>query len=304
MKQQTESFYHAIVLRVVTHLVTHLDESVDLAQLAQMAGLSPFHFHRVFRGMVGETPLELARRLRLERAAWSLQHSDHSVTRIAFDAGFETHEAFTRAFRAHFAHAPSAFRTRAHVRPLLAAANGIHFDPRGILPAFTPHRSGGHPMNVRIESRPALRVATVDHIGPYNQIGSAFERLGAIAGPAGLFTHPAARMLALYYDDPEGVAPEALRSEAGIAIPPDVPLPAGTHERLLDAGMYACTTHVGPFTQLGDAWSRFLGEGVPAQGARLREGPAIEVYLSDMRTTAPDQFETELVVPVETAVLA
>jgi AraC family transcriptional regulator len=60
--------------------------------------------------MVGETPVELLRRLRLERAAWQLGHTDRAVTEIAFDAGYETHEAFTRAFRANYNASPSGFR--------------------------------------------------------------------------------------------------------------------------------------------------------------------------------------------------
>ena len=72
MKPATHSFYTDAVRRVIEHVVTHLGEALALETLAEQACLSPFHFHRVFRGMVGETPLELVRRLRLERAAlWS-----------------------------------------------------------------------------------------------------------------------------------------------------------------------------------------------------------------------------------------
>jgi AraC family transcriptional regulator len=55
-----------VISYLVSYLVSHLDESADLAALAELACLSPFHFQRVFRGMVGETPLELLGRLRLE----------------------------------------------------------------------------------------------------------------------------------------------------------------------------------------------------------------------------------------------
>ena len=87
MKPATHSFYTDAVQRVIEHVVSHLGEALELETLAEQACLSPFHFHRVFRGMVGETPLELVRRLRLERAAWRLLHTDAPVTAIAFDAG-------------------------------------------------------------------------------------------------------------------------------------------------------------------------------------------------------------------------
>ena len=69
MKPETRSFYEQAVQRAIDEIVGNLDEALDLETLAAGAGLSPFHFHRMFRGMVGETTLELVRRLRSERAA-------------------------------------------------------------------------------------------------------------------------------------------------------------------------------------------------------------------------------------------
>jgi len=62
--------------------------------------------HRIFRGVVGETVAEHIRRLRLERAAQRLKSGERPVTEIAFEAGYEAHEAFTRAFRARFGASP------------------------------------------------------------------------------------------------------------------------------------------------------------------------------------------------------
>jgi AraC family transcriptional regulator len=64
VKPETRSFYEFAVERAVLQVVASLDEALDLSALARGAALSPFHFHRVFRGMVGETPLEMHRRSR------------------------------------------------------------------------------------------------------------------------------------------------------------------------------------------------------------------------------------------------
>src|SRR5262245_14060312 len=109
-KPETRSFYADVVPRVLDRITADRDAELDLETLAQSAALSPFHFRRVFRGMVGETALELTRRLRMERAAWLLGTTDRAVTAIAFDAGYETHEAFTRAFRMSYGVSPSGFR--------------------------------------------------------------------------------------------------------------------------------------------------------------------------------------------------
>src|SRR6478672_4746929 len=174
MKPGTRSFYALAVQRAIDHIAATLDEALDLEALASRACLSPFHFHRVFKGMVGETPLELNRRLRLERAAARLAAGQQSVTEIAFDAGYETHEAFTRAFRASYSTSPSGFRTRTHPRIELTATCGVHFDPGGTVPPFIPRDSGGQAMDVEIKDMPELRVGAVHHVGPYNQIPDAF----------------------------------------------------------------------------------------------------------------------------------
>jgi AraC family transcriptional regulator len=298
MKPGTRSFYADAAQRVIEHVHAHLDEALDLEQLARMACLSPFHFHRVFRGMVGETPVELIRRLRMERAAWQLAHTDRSVTLIAFDAGYETHEAFTRAFRALYSTSPSGFRHRAHPRIELAASSGVHFAPDGAIPSFVARDSGGLHMQVDIRELPEMRVGSVRHIGPYNQIPEAFGRLGRVAGPAGLFQHPEAAMVALYHDDPEATPPDQLRSDAAIVVGEGTTLPSELEEQRIPAGRYACTVHAGPYEQLGDVWQRFMGEWFPSSGHRIADGPSYELYLNDPSRTPKDQLRTEIRIPV------
>jgi len=296
MKPATQSFYELAVQRTVERLATNLDAAVDLDALAVAAGLSPFHFHRVFKGMTGETPLELSRRLRLERAAWQLACSDAPVTEIAFDAGYETHEAFTRAFRACYSTSPSGFRTRKYQRIELAAPCGVHFSPDGRVPPFARRQSGGEHMKVVITEMPALRIAAVRHVGPYNQIPHAFEKLDAIARPAGFFGRPGAAMVALYHDIPEMTPQHELRSDAGVVVGDDVRLPEGLTEQRIPAGRYARTVHRGPYERLGDTWARFLGEWLPASGHRIGDGPSFEVYRNTPADVPKDELETELYV--------
>ncbi|HEU4997181.1 MAG TPA: AraC family transcriptional regulator [Gemmatimonadaceae bacterium] len=180
MKPQTLSYYQQTVQHAIERIARGLDDALDLESIATGVCLSPFHFHRIFRGMTGETPLELTRRLRLERAAWQLVESDRPVIEIAFGAGYEAHEAFTRAFRAAYATSPSGFRQHAIRRFVIAAASGVHFDPDGDVAAFVPRNSGGQNMNVTIENMPELRVGAVRHVGPYMQINRAFAKLGDV----------------------------------------------------------------------------------------------------------------------------
>jgi AraC family transcriptional regulator len=297
MKVDTRSFYERAVQRAIEHALAHLDAALDLGTLAQEAALSPFHFHRVFRGMVGETPLELVRRVRLERAAHRLRTSDAPVTEVAFDAGYETHEAFTRAFRAAYALSPTGFRGK-RPRIELAAPSSIHFDPAGRVSAFVSTPPGGTSMDVQIKQQPALRCFCVRHVGPYNQIPEAFEKLHTLATQAGLEKLSGVLLLGLYHDDPEATPPAELRSDAALVVPEGVPVPDGLVEQRLPAGRYAMTTYVGPYERIGDTWARLLGQWLPASGERIAEGSSYEVYRNTPADVPKEQLVTELYVPL------
>jgi AraC family transcriptional regulator len=303
VKDGTRSFYEALVRSALERVVDGLDEPLDLATLARAAALSPLHFHRVFRGMIGETPLELQRRLRLERAAEQLGQSSVSITNIAFQAGYETHESFTRAFRQAYACSPSEFRSRASLassgcaRPPaaeLGARSGVHFNTRFELERVLTLSTGGEAMHVQIQERPALRVAAVAHLGPYNTISTAFERLGAVAGPAGLLAQPGVAMVGIYHDDPESKPAAELRSEAALVVPESAHIPGELSELRIPAGRYAKTTHVGPYAQLGDTWARLMGEWLPSSGQRVGQGVSYEIYVNDPGSAAPSELRTEL----------
>jgi len=153
-------------------------------------------------------------------------------------------------------------------------------------------------MNVTIEDMPELRVATVHHVGPYSGIPAAFERLGAIAGPAGLIRGSETMMLAIYHDDPETTPAAELQSDAGLVVPDGVRLPPGLGEARLPKGRYARTTHVGPYTELADAWARLKGGWLPASGHRAGEGSSFEVYRNTPANAAPADLRTDLYLPL------
>jgi AraC family transcriptional regulator len=100
------------VLPILAFAAAHLDEDLSLAGLAEQAGLSPFHLHRIFSATAGETPKQYTLRLRLGRAAVMLLVGEESVLDIALSCGFQSHEAFCRAFRRRFDMTPSAYRAR------------------------------------------------------------------------------------------------------------------------------------------------------------------------------------------------
>jgi len=104
--------YDRRVNRVIDHIREHLADELPLAALARLAAFSPFHFHRVFRAVTGETVAGFVHRLRIEKAAAALRdHPGRAVLEIALDHGFGSAAAFARAFRARFGMSATAWRT-------------------------------------------------------------------------------------------------------------------------------------------------------------------------------------------------
>jgi AraC family transcriptional regulator len=154
-------------------------------------------------------------------------------------------------------------------------------------------------MDYEIKTLPAMRLATVPHSGPYHQIGPAFQKLGSIAGPAGLFAQPGAMMMGIYKHDPSVTPADQLRSAACIVIPDGVPMPTGLVEDRVDAGRYACIMHQGPYEGLPGAWMKMNQALGNASNVRRRQAPACEIYWNDPSRAAPAELKTEICVPVE-----
>jgi len=153
-------------------------------------------------------------------------------------------------------------------------------------------------MDIETKDMKPLRVATLRHVGPYNRISTAFARLGELAGAAGLLS-PRPIMLAIYHDDPETTPARELRSDAAIVVSPQARVPKGLCVERVDGGRYACTTHIGPYDQLGTAWARFMGEWLPQSGQRLNtDGVSYEIYRNTPGEVSEEKLETELYIPL------
>jgi AraC family transcriptional regulator len=153
-------------------------------------------------------------------------------------------------------------------------------------------------VEIVIEEVPRMRTGAVRHVGPHNQIGQAFGRLGTLAGPAGLLGAPGALMLGIYHDDPRATPPNQLRSDAAIVVSEGTQLPEGLTEQVVAGRRYARATYVGPYDGLPDAWGE-LTTALGSTGHRRSEGPSLEIYRSDMASTPAAELRTDLYLPVE-----
>lgn len=295
MKTKTLADYKHRLQKVLNHIGTHLDQPLSLEALASMACFSPYHFHRVFTGMMGESLKEYVRRLKLERAASQLAHGG-AVTAAALDAGYESHEAFTRAFKAVFGLAPSAYRSVSGRQA--SAPSGIHYENDGAVKHFRSQR--GILMDVTVKHLDPMRVACVAHVGPYQTVGQAWATLGRVLGPLGVFASRPL-MFGICYDDPEVAEPSKIRYDACVGVDAAFVAPDGIAVKTLDGGDYAVALHKGPYDRVGKVYAALYGQWLPRSGYEMRDAPSREVYLNDPKNTLPAELLTEVYAPVRKA---
>jgi AraC family transcriptional regulator len=102
--------YSDCIEDVMRYIREHISEPLDREMLAGVAGFSVPHFHRIFTARVGESAASYVRRVRLERAGRKLRMGAVDITEVALAAGYDTHAAFSKAFKQHFGLSPSEFR--------------------------------------------------------------------------------------------------------------------------------------------------------------------------------------------------
>ncbi|MGV3549917.1 AraC family transcriptional regulator [Rhizobium sp.] len=280
--KDTQTSHSGRIARVVDYLHDHLEDELNLDILADVAAMSRWHWHRVYTAMQGETVAATVRRLRLARAADRLANSGAEIEEIAGRAGYTTAEAFGRAFKQSYDMTPGAYRAGGS-HAAFKAANRMH-DAAGFA--------------VEIVTLPATHCLSIPHRGSYMQISRAFERLFATAGPAGLVTRKS-RMIGVYYDDPDAVETQQLRSAACLMIEPGSAVPVGLETLDLPGGRYARLAYRGPYADMRDAYRWLMGVWLPASGHEAADGPMLEDYLNSPADTAPSDLRTDIHLPLE-----
>lgn len=276
--------YRARMGKVIAYVHEHLDETLDLHLLADVAHLSPCHWHRVYQALYGETLAATVRRLRLQRASDLLLNSDQSVTVIARLSGYPNGQSFARSFRSLYGSSPTLFRQQGQQRAAAFAQPGATQDiPDGY--------------HVEIRHVPRVHVAGLAHRGSYMGIAKAFEtsfvQLAALGQAA-----PSARWLAEYQDDPFAVPTAQLRSRAGLSVDAAWLVPAPLISFALGGCTCAVLQHRGPYATMRAAYHWLFGHWLVNSGLRAGESPVFEEYLNNPRDTAPADLLTDVYLPL------
>lgn len=274
--------YQHQLSKVIEFIGKHLDEELTLTQLSDIACFSKYHFHRLFTAYTGLSLQQYIRWLRLKRAAHQLiVDKDRSIINIAIDAGFESHEAFSRAFKQTCGISPSEFRHESSWH--------AWEQPPYLLPLQEDMT-----MNVVIKNMNARRLAVLEHRGDPKLVGDSVNKLinWAKAQPINL-KPKAGEAFGFAYDDPKITPPAEFRFDLAITIPEQLVLKGEVVEKRLPAGRYAVTMHKGSHDNMGDTVYALYRDWLPKSGEELADLPCIFCYYNFEHEVAETELLTE-----------
>jgi AraC family transcriptional regulator len=287
----------ARVNRVMDYIRANLNGDLSLQALARVANFSPYHFHRTFRGVTGETVNGFIRRVRVETAAAKLVTNPAlAITRVAVDCGFSSCSSFAREFRANFGMSASQFREggfaawskirEAERKEGQAPRNGgkdAGFVP--LYPQTHPNedrRRSAMKMKVEVKEMPELHVAYARHVGPYPGIAEAINRIWKWASARRLLDSPKTLLLGVYHDNPEITEPAKLRSSACVTVPQGTKVDGEVGTMTIPGGRFAVAHCEITIDEYGKAWDKVIGEWIPQNGYQPDDDRmCYEIYLND-----------------------
>ena len=274
--------YYKQLVQLEGFIQSNLDKELSVEVLAKQMHLSPFHFHRVFKSLVGEPVHEYVTRIRLEVAAMRLKFTKDQVQEIAFALGYQNPETFSRAFARIHHCTPRAFRKE--------QKQIIEYRLRDII----RQRLVEQVVSTRIQRLDPIQVAFLSHKGPYQTVGDSWKILMQNIAPAAC-----GRMIGIPYSDPNMVEPHQVRYDACVEIRADFFPSAPIQRKELGGGQYVELIHKGPFEDIDDTYHLLYGLWLPHSQYELRNEPSLEIYLTDSRVTPPAETRTAIYLPIK-----
>lgn len=253
--------YRGKVEGVIAYVQANLDQDLSLDNLSAVACLSKFHLHRLFTAFANISLAKFIQMTRLRRASQQLVYAPSmSITDIAFDAGFENAESFSRAFKKAFDQRPSDFRSQPNWQPWRQSFTLSVFQGRS-------------DMQVNIVDFKETLIAALEHRGDHNLLHQTLNKFIAWRKTT-KFRPDTSATYNIVYGDPNSTEPDEFRMDVAVAV--DQPVQAsdyGILNKVIPSGRCAVLRHLGSSDNIEDSALYLYREWLPESGESLRDFP-------------------------------
>jgi AraC family transcriptional regulator len=253
------------VQKALWFVESHFREPITLEDVAQACHVSPFHLTRAFASSLGLPLMRYVRGRRLSEAARQLQQGAQSILGLALDAGYGSHEAFTRAFRDQFGLTPEQVRAQGHLANMTlveAIAMSTSSMPETLQPRF--------------EVLEPMRIAGIVERYPCSSpegIPDQWQRFNGHSGHIPGQVGKVAYGVSFNFDNESN-----FDYLCGVEIKGSQDLPAGFQTLVLPANRYAVFRHAGHVAGIRGTLSAIWRNWFPESGCQAVEAPMFERY--------------------------
>ncbi|NRF64246.1 AraC family transcriptional regulator [Vibrio coralliilyticus] len=271
---------------VIRYLEKHFNQPLNLPEVAALANLSPYHFHRTFKAVQGETLADYIRRLRLAAAADDLFKSKQPILNIALEYGFSSSQSLAKAFKQHYGVTPTAFRDCENHQEFSKLARnskiGHTLRKNGNEGESGDPYTGSEPTmwskTMEIQKFEATKLAYVRVTGPYGEgYQEPSSRLYQWAGMKGLAENTC---IFIFHDNPEITPNDKCRTDICLMVPEGTEVPGNIELQDFPGGDYAVMRQkITEPTQYSKAWDDLMSNVINS-GMENDDRPCFELYHS------------------------
>ncbi|MCO1336526.1 AraC family transcriptional regulator [Microbulbifer sp. OS29] len=278
---------------VLEYIEANLDSDIDIDKLCQISNLSKYHFHRQCSLFFGMPIMAFTRLLRLKRSAYQLAYRhDLKVLEVALATGYESHEAFSRAFKKALGYSPSEFRKtpswehwQAKYQPIMELRNNEMLRQSRF--------------DVNIIEFPETTIATLEHRAAPGLLSASLKNFITWRKKNKL-SPKVSRTFNLIYNDPSQVPSNQYRIDLCCSVDASVKLPDGDLlKKTIAAGECASIRHIGSDDSIGNAINHLYQDWLAESAFNLRDFPLFLERVKFFPDTSENEAITDIYLPIE-----
>lgn len=308
--------------KVLDYLNTSYAQPTTLESLAQLANFSPYHFHRIFTGVVGESLYKYIQRIRIEKAAHAVQFFPNKpLTDIALDCGFSNPAVFARTFKEYFSMTATQWRNGGHesfsknwqVLSKNRETPSSDWQVKGMSPLYIDgpdnnakwdiYRMNLSNVQVEVKELPETSVAYIRHIGEF--VGQQalwaqlFQTLTQWAAARNLLKCPGTDYYTVFRDDINITEFAKFKCDLSLSVPKGTKPEGAVGVSVIAGGQYAVAQFEIDTHEYPDAWELVYSQWLPNSGFQPSGDFCYERYLNDPNMHPTKKHIIEVCIPVK-----
>ena len=300
--KQIQTDYNKRINRVFQYIDKNLASDLSLNTVSKIAFFSPFHFHRIFKFIIGETLNEYVSRRRIEKSAADLLHKNMTVTEIAHKLGFNDNSSFSRAFKKYFDTSPTEFKklnpNRHRKIRQLNSKNRQEYPDYEKYICNIDNLKKWIKMNAKINviGVQKMELAFVSSIGPQN-LENAFGKLVKWATPKGLINNQT-KMVTIYHDSFKITEASKVRMSASIVLHKPEEIDGEVGLTTIDAGQFIVGSFEIGVNEFEKSWTG-LFVWMNENGYVKTDREPFEIYHNNLNEHPQKKAIVDFYIPIE-----